>query len=64
MTSEQEQAAAKLRAKRPMSIPGTNAIISRTEAREWHREVLLAAQDLNIGMAESTEFFDLCGVAD
>ena len=64
LTVKQKKAAKELRAKRPMCIPGTNAIISAKEAKVWHDEVATAGVTLNVTTDQLPAFCDLAGVAD
>lgn len=64
LTIKQKKAAKELRAKRPMCIPGTNAIISRLEAKTWHDLVATAGVELGVTTAQLPAFCDMCGVAD
>lgn len=64
LTILQEKTTAKLRECRPMCIPGTNAIISSTEAEIWHDLVIKAAIELNVNPVQIQAFCDLAGVAD
>lgn len=64
LTIKQRKAAQNLRQQRPMTIPGTNAIIVRTEAKEWHDRVASVAIAAKIKPAQEKAFFDLCGVAE
>jgi hypothetical protein len=64
LNMKQRKAATTLRAKRPMTIPGTNAIIVAAEATEWNREVAREAVRLNLTPNQMGAFCDLAGVAD
>lgn len=64
LTVKQKKAAKELRAKRPMCVPGTNAIISRSEAKVWHDEVATAGVTLEVTTDQLPAFCDACGVAD
>jgi hypothetical protein len=64
LNMKQRKAATALRAKRPMTVPGTNAIIVAAEARAWHDEVATEAVRLNLKPDQMTAFCDLAGVAD
>jgi hypothetical protein len=47
-----------------MCVPGTNAIISRAEAKDWHDKVASAAVELDLSFEQMTAFCDACGVAE
>jgi hypothetical protein len=64
LTVDQKKAAKELRAQRPMCLPGTNAIISRSEAKAWHDLVATAATGLDVTTDQLPTFCDLAGVAD
>lgn len=64
LTVKQRKAAQNLRAQRPMTIPGSNAIIVRSEATEWHNRVATVALAAKITPAQEKAFFDLAGVAE
>lgn len=64
LTRKQIKAAAALRAKRPMCLPGTNAIIRASEAQSWHDLVTKATLDLKLNPQQVPAFCDACGVAD
>lgn len=64
LTVKQKKAAKELRAQRPMCIPGTNAIISRSEAKAWHDLVATAGVALEVTTEQLPAFCDLAGVAD
>jgi hypothetical protein len=64
LTIKQKKAAADLRAKRPLCLPGTNDIIRASEAREWYNLVGDAAVEYDISPEQADAFFNLCGVAD
>ncbi len=64
LTVKQKKAAIALRAKRPMCVPGTNAIISSSEAKVWHDAVATAGIEHDVTTDQLPAFCDLCGVAD
>lgn len=63
LTKRQKKAAATLRAKRPMCVPGTNAIIRASEAEAWHDLVTKAAIELQLNPQQVLAFCDAAGVA-
>lgn len=63
LTKRQKKAAATLRTKRPMCLPGTNAIIRASEAEAWHDLVTKAAIELKLNPQQIAAFCDLAGVA-
>lgn len=64
LTTKQAKAAHNLRVSRPMTIPGTNAIIVKAEATEWHDRVASVAIAAKVQPAQEKAFFDACGVAE
>jgi hypothetical protein len=64
LTVKQKKVAKALRAQRPMCVPGTNAIISAAEAKDWHDKVATAAVALNASPEQTASFCDACGVAE
>jgi hypothetical protein len=64
LNHKQRKAAEALRVKRPMCIPGTNAIIVLKEAHEWHADVAGVALEQDIQPDQMTAFCDVAGVAE
>lgn len=64
LTMKQKRAAARLLKQRPPCVPGTAAIISRSEAAVWHHRVSQVAVDLEVRPEQAEAFFDACGVAE
>lgn len=63
LTIKQKKAAATLLAKRPMCLPGTNAILRASEAEAWHDLVTTAAIELKLNPQQCQAFCDAAGVA-
>jgi hypothetical protein len=64
LTKRQKKAAATLRAKRPMCLPGTDKIIRESEAADWHDLVTKAAIDLKLEPQQVPAFCDAAGVSN
>lgn len=64
LTAKQKRAAATLLAKRPMCVPGTNAIIVAKDAEVWQDLVTKAAIELKLDPQQITAFCDAAGVAN
>lgn len=64
LNHKQHKAAKALRAKRPMCVPGTNAIIVKAEALQWHADVAADAMSLDVKPDQMTAFCDVAGVAE
>lgn len=62
LTVKQKKAAKKLRTQRPMTVPGTNTIISASEAKVWYDDVSRVAVDNGVTYAQLTAFCDLAGI--
>lgn len=65
LTTDQQLAAEKLLAKRPVVLPGTRVILNDEAKKSWYAEVTQTMSDVGItGMIAIHEFCDLAGVAD
>lgn len=64
LTKDQIKAAKALRAKRPMVVPGSRAIIVQAEAKIWHDAVVAAIKEQRLKPQQVTTFCDVCGVAE
>lgn len=62
LNPRQKKAAAEMRAKRPMCVPGTDNIISRDEERVWWGQVATAALDVKLQGKQFNVWCDACGV--